>query len=648
MNELKMVIEELKKLLPGFEERAEQTQMMEAVYEAMISDTKVAVHAPTGTGKSLGYLIPFIAVKIQKPEFTMSISTFSISLQEQLERDIQLVNQIYKALRGKNLREVTLKGKANYFCHDRYDRALGEDSLSVKTADGVNEHVNQNRWDRQNLGVSVSNEEWNKIKVESCLEEECPYAKHCTYFQSYFNPTYDVYIVNHSLFMTRSFYVDGAWDHVDFNIFDEAHKLEKVMLDSRTFELSVDNAERWASQGYSLAIDHGVEKEKANTWIRVMCYEHKTILSFKKLSENIRKVMKDSTGSCESLKVDTTKMKRFLTAIAEWQKQLYVSWEALFSEEIQEKENFKEDKSLYGISLLELNEFLSLSHREDDAAVIWFEKPDRGELLYKVTPKSIQDIPNPYQKGLVLTSGTLAQGGTCSPIALRLGISLQNEKVMPTPFPLSEQTKVYVASDINPTDANHRNYENLLAERILELIKAGDGKTFVLFTSKVMMKNMYNRLKDSLHLLAYQFDQPMRVWLQEKDNYKTIVESFQTASVRSILFGTLTYFEGIDLKGDSLTQLILTRLPFSVPDHPVQQILDRKHHYSQWEANIRFEQAFGRLIRTKSDYGSFAILDNRIMSQRFKPFLSMFELENIPFVKNIEEIKQFHKEMKRK
>ena len=639
MDDLNRVMQTLKTELVGFEEREEQMTMMRTVYSAMMNNEKVAVHAPTGTGKSLGYLIAFVAVKLKKPDFTISISTYSISLQEQLQKDLAIANRVYHKLTKKTLRDVTLKGRSNYFCHTRFDRAMDEESLSVKTVEAIEASVNTNRWDRQNLQVSMSNDEWNKVKTEVCLEEACPYAQKCTYFQSYFDKTYDIFIVNHSLFMTRSFFVEDAWEHVHFNVFDESHKLEKVMLDSQTYEISVDKAERWATQGYTIAIDNGVEKEKANGWIREIFYENKNIATFRQLSENILASMKDTTESCGSLKVNLTKMKRFLLMLSNWQKQLFQTWEGLFDEETKEKQSFKEDKNVYGASVGEMGEFISLSNREDDNAVIWFEKNEYGQLLYKVTPKNITDIKTPYQKGLLFTSGTLAQGGTCTPLAERLGVQLDNQNVMPTPFPLSEQTKIYIASDINP---NNKTYEHMLAERILDLIKAGDGKTFVLFTSTALMKSMYNQLRDSIHLLAYQFDQPMRVWLQEKDNYKTIVDSFQNTSVRSILFGTLTYFEGIDLKEAALTQLILTRLPFSVPNHPVQQILDRTHNYSQWEAIIRFEQAFGRLIRTQNDYGSFAVLDNRILTHRFKPFMELFEHEHIPIVKDIEKIKQFH------
>lgn len=639
MNDLKKVIQQLKEELANFEEREEQLEMMESVYNAMMKNEKVAVHAPTGTGKSLGYLIAYVAVKLQRPDFVISISTYSLSLQEQLQRDLEVANNVYVKLTGKSLRAIPLKGRSNYFCHSRFDRALDEESLSVKTNESLLENIPRNRWDRQNLNVTMSNEEWNKVKTETCLEKECPYTENCTYYQSYFDKTYDIYVVNHSLFMARFLYVAEAWEHIDFMIFDESHKLEKVMLDSNTYELSLEQAEYWSTQGHTLATEMGVDREKANIWIRQKFYEHRSIATFRQLNENILAVMTGTTESCATLKIDLTKMKRFLLMVSRWQQELFSSWEELFSEEMKESPRFKEDKNVYGANLGGFAEFLSLSNHEEEKAVIWFEKKEKGQLLYKVTPKSISEIKSPFQKGLLFTSGTLAQGGTCSPLAARIGITLDRENVMSTPFSLAEQTCVYVSSDINP---NARNYEVLLAERILELIKMGDGKTFVLFTSTELMKSVYNRLRDSLYLLAYQFDQPMRVWLQEKDNYKAVIDSFQTPSVRSILFGTLTYFEGIDLKDKALTQIILTRLPYSVPNHPVQQILDRNHNYSHWEAVIRFEQAFGRLIRTQNDYGSFSVLDNRLLGPRFKSFMDIIEKENIPFSTSIGTIKEFH------
>jgi ATP-dependent DNA helicase DinG len=281
---------------------------------------------------------------------------------------------------------------------------------------------------------------------------------------------------------------------------------------------------------------------------------------------------------------------------------------------------------------------------ESDESLLWIAK-DNQKLSFKVTPKNLNNIKLPFVRGTLLTSGTLAEKGkTCLPFAERLNLTLQTDKVLPTPFSLKDRTLVYASRTVSPKSSD---YENQLEQEIFELITKGEMKTFVLFTSNDTMGKMHANLKYFIEQHAMSLGEKVEVWLQDKSNYEEVMNSFKNPDVRTVLFGTYTYFEGIDLKNESLTQVILTRLPFSVPDHPIQQLLDRNSNFSEWEANIRFEQAFGRLIRTTNDYGTFAILDSRIYFNHNKSFLELFKNENVTVTDDINDIEAFYKNIKK-
>lgn len=650
MDRLMEVLDFLKKELPFFEARDEQLEMMKSVYHSMLNNEKVAVHAPTGTGKSLGYLIPFLAVKLDKPEFKLTVSTFTISLQEQLVRDIDMIKKIYEKIKFKHafdqpaLKHTVLKGKSNYFCEDRFVNS--SEIFPVNVYEMVHNrlfemHSEQTPLDRQHFQIPIRNDQWSEISVESCKKEECPFHKQCTFYKDYFIQKSDIVIVNHSLFFNRHFFVEDAWDDYHFHVFDEAHKLEKVILSSSTFEISPKKLEAWVLQGANLAYRYKLESPLIEAWMKNYLYSNSTVLKFKKGMANFATKI---SGYSYSIGVELAKKKNFIKMvdeIVEWQKEMFEQFksEVAHFQDLKEDDKLKEEINFWGMNLLELAEFNSSLNKEN--TLLWSEKADDGTFVLKVTPKNIHEIPSLFEesKGILLTSGTLAINGSCSAFANRLNITLADERILPTPFDLKENTLCYISRHVNPKS---KSYFDDLENEIFSLLKAGEMKTFILFTSVDAMNKMHERLASKIRLTSRE---KVEVWLQDKNNYQDVVASFENESVRSVLFGTLTYFEGIDLKGEKLTQIILTRLPFSVPDHPIQELLEHNKGYSQWEAFIRFEQAFGRLIRTTNDYGTFSVLDNRYYN--FSVFSHIFNSQGIRVTNNIEDISDFYKQRKK-
>lgn len=665
-DKLDLVIQKMKLIIPNFEIREEQYTMMKNVYKSMLNNLKVGVHAPTGTGKSLGYLIPYIAIKLEYPEFRITISTYTKPLQEQLIKEIEMALDIYNLIKKEEkelffpLKYEILKGKSNYFCHFRFQEAqenLPED-LYTEIELKVNKLIKQKeRLEEQNLALKIQQEQWEEMCVEGCKSKKCDLRHNCTYYQHYYNNKADICIVNHALFFNREFFVEEAWEGFDFNVFDEAHKLEKVILDSSTFELSENKIEKWIFYGANIANRHNLSKQEINDWLITYLYKNEIVNQFK---EAIKKINNDLEvqKSKSKIKIDAISInyedlgykkenfERMLIFIGKWKNEMFFKFKNEIANypSLEEDEPLKEEIDNWETRLNELGDFYRRLKQKN--SVLWIDNV-KENTIFKTTPGEIKDLPNPFLRGVLFTSGTLAQQDNCQNFASRLNLTLDIDKVLPTPFNLAEKTLLYCSEKCNPKDKNQKNYKNNLEEEIFELIKKGEMKTFVLFSSKSLMNEMYERLKIKIENFCLEKNLKIEIWVQNSKNYKQVVSSFKDSQIKTILFGVLTYFEGIDLKGNHLTQVILTRLPYAVPTHPIQKILDKNHNYSKWEAMIRFEQAFGRLIRTQEDYGSFCVLDSRINNGFFKDFLLPFEKENVTITKDIGNVDKFYKKMKK-
>lgn len=652
MQRLIEVIDELEKVFLNFEVRDSQRQMMETMYTSMLQGEKCAIHAPTGIGKSLGYLIPYVAVKLDRPQFKMTVSTFTIHLQEQLKKEIALIQKLYTHLSQQGqerplLNVVTWKGKSNYYCEARAIQAapfISESKeqqvfsrLEQRMRELKEKRTNQ---DRQHVGFAVTDNIWQKVSVEHCDKKECSLRHDCTYYRHYFGDQWDLLILNHSLYFTYHFYVK-PWD-VDFSVFDEAHHLSKVLINSATYSLSYDQMSRWVQQGGFLARKYGFDAEEAEAWEERFLNDE-AVLRFKLGERRIRDRMSEDTLIFKS--------SGFMEAVAdliEWQKKMYHS---LTNERLPETvddtettghtEEFAKEKQSWVMQLLNLQEFHRLLTHP--SGLLWTEKEADHSLTYKVTPRNMDFFDETlFGEGAGFTSGTLAQDGSCQAFEESLRLDVQTDEVLPTPFPLADRTRVYVSPNVNPKAALYR--EQLAAE-ILRLLQAGELKTFVLFSSIRLMHDQYGRLKDEIASLA-SGDLPVRVWVQDKYNKDKIIQSFENEEEKSVLFGSLTFFEGVDLKGSSLTQVILTKLPFAYYRHPIQQILNQNGKYLEWEAVLRFEQAYGRLMRRMDDYGTFAILDRRF--SRHPAFSRMLQKAGVPIVSSVAEIAAFYEQMQAK
>lgn len=658
---LEQVIRKLQDIYPGFEVREAQRRMMETMYKAMIGQEKCAIHAPTGVGKSLGYLIPYVAVKLQRPNFKMTVSTYTIHLQEQLKKEIALMQKLYALLQPssseqRTLSVVTWKGKANYYCEARADQVAPfvteakEKAQFTRLWERMGElRAAGEKLDRQHVGFPIADRVWQRVNVEHCDKQDCQLRRGCTYYQHYVSDKWDLLILNHALYFTYQLYVE-PWE-ADFSVFDEAHHLPKVLIEAATYSLSYDRIVRWVQQGGRLARMHGYDGREAEEWEQRFL-THEAVLRFKRGEGSIQARMREQT-----LIFKSSGFREAVGNLSEWQKNMYHSLtkdtlpesrEDLEKDdgrkkngtyEDDETERLAKEKDSWVLQLLELKEFQGLLNHP--AGLLWAEQTGQQTLLFHVSPQSMSYFTEPlFVEGASFTSGTLGQDGSCQAFAEALRVPLDRDEVLPTPYPLAERTRVYVSSRVHPKAPTYR--EDLAAE-IMGLLRAGELKTFVLFSSIQLMHDQYERLRRDIEALPSEL--PIRVWLQDRYNKEEVIASFANREEKSVLFGSLSFFEGVDLRGDSLTQVILTRLPYAYFRHPIQRILNRNGNYSEWEAVLRFEQAYGRLMRRMDDYGTFAILDQRY--RRHPAFGRLFAAEGVKIVSSTAEIAAFYEEIAR-
>lgn len=669
----------------SYETREQQETMWHEIKMAFEKGEAIAIEAPTGTGKTYGYSVPVVYMLLvsaltKKEHPKVVLSTYTISLQEQLIRDLEVLQSVYNEImrehgQTKKLQIINLKGVSNYFCELRFQQL--KSLLSEQTTEKVEDKLkNGTPRTKQDIGKHFKSKEWEQVKVDGCQSDTCPFYHSCDYAKTYESiGDADITVTNHAVYFYRKFYSVDAWDGLKFVVFGEAHKLEKVILHSSSEEVGETKPEEWLEQGVALAKQLEADAELASVWKQKHASSQQLEI-FRSFMNQIKDT-KRTTFRIEQTSFSREQGIRTLHNLGKWAHNMYSDWVSTFLTKEQQEDSdvrnmiFPWYKSMQAVQrIMDI-----LLHRIDgrtglplkevkiaERVSFWFTRyvyeqqgEEQATLSVHATRENFGDIGDLFPTGTVFTSGTLAQNGSCNAFTSRILYAkdkntstivsrpLNRDIVLSSPFDLPAQTKVHIHPSINPKVYDEEVYFQELLEEIPKLLTLGTQKSFVLFTSSKFMWRVFRALRDELECIPTYNNQSMQLWIQTPTNYKDVIRSFQDSSVRSILFGLYTYFEGVDLKKDSLTQVILTRLPYSVPDDPIQEILSRNHSYSDWEALIRYEQAYGRLIRTLEDYGMFHVLDKRALYLGKRQFVTVFQERGIPLTTDYEEMERFYR-----
>lgn len=590
----------------GFRPRDAQLEMAQTVGRAVKFAKSAVIEAGTGTGKTFAYLVP--ALLSGKKTI---ISTGSKNLQDQLfNRDLPTIQ---KALKYKG-KVALLKGRANYLCLERLDQVIamgvvGDKSVLADLAKVRKWHTGTKTGD---LSECITIAEDSPIlpqlvsTAESCLGSDCPNYKECYVVQARRRALEaDVVVVNHHLFCADMAVKETGFGELipdaELIIFDEAHQLPDIasqyfgqsLTSRQLFDICKDSNIVYRTELKDLAqlgkaSDHlqkvvqdfrlllGDGNKRGN--LREILQDPKVIEGFAKLNENIdflSEVVKKSLGRSETLD-------KIFERLAEVKAQL---------------------KRLGNTSVV--------------GYCYWYEINGRSFGLH-ITPLTVADKfgeqMRANQVGWIFTSATLEVGGKFDHFCQRLGIENAEQMVLQSPFDYARQSLLCVPRYLPDTNKSHTLTE--LGQLLKPVIEANNGRCFLLCTSYFMMRGLADFLREQSSL---------SVLLQGETSKSRLLEKF-IAEPNSVLVATQSFWEGIDVRGDALSLVIIDKLPFTAPDEPLLKARmedcklqggDPFNDIQIPEAVITLKQGVGRLIRDVTDRGAVIICDSRLVMRQY-------------------------------
>ncbi len=638
-------------VLPGYQPREGQQNMARAIARLLFdkqygceSCRSLVVEAETGIGKTLAYLIP-AALSEKK----IVVSTATLNLQDQIvSKDIPLVAEAI----GQDISHVCIKGRENYICLYRWFQLRSTPELFA--VDGV-DHSRIDRWlagtdsgDRAELSwLGERSAFWDKVSAKSsqCLGGNCPQAAEC--FISRLRKRAGaarIMIVNHHLFFSDlALKKEGYGDllpRYEVAIFDEAHHIEDI-------------ASSFFSQNFShyqlIDLLNDVEQQAHLDLTPEKAAALLTLLGgLRRRGTAFASIFPEQQGRFH--------LENFIEDIspAKWLEEVETLTRG-FDELARETRSFSGYGEAWSSFSRRSNELaaqlqsVANPQEEESDAVRWYERKKRSVVL-SLTPLEIADILEDSLYSTVdvciMTSATLTSGGSFSYIQKRLGLCENTEYLQfVSPFDYTQKALVYVPEDDFP-EPSEPDYTKELCRNVLRLLRISRGRGLVLCTSFRTMDLLAEYLEKHLD---YQI-------LVQGSAAKTELLAQFTRDVNSILVAVASFWEGVDVPGESLSCVIIDKLPFEVPSDPVLQMRIEKirqgggnpfFEYQVPRAVLSLKQGVGRLIRSVTDAGIIALMDVRLFRKGYgRTFLS--SLPPAPISRRVEDVKAFFRGMERK
>lgn len=673
--------------LPQFEVRPEQVAMSKDVLKAFKSHKIALIEAGTGCGKSMAYLLPALFFCSKQNE-KIVISTHTINLQEQLlEKDIP---RVLKAL-NLSLKVVLVKGMHNYLCLRKVKETMEERLLyppeEAREVEDIHEQIRTlKEGSKSELKVLPSYATWEKVQAESdtCTGKQCPYYQECYFFKARKEVgDAQVLIVNHHL-LFADLSIKSTQTLQPINsilppyarlIIDEAHHIEEVATEYFAKKVNrlylLKTLGRLLNEGATGKI--GQLKEKlVKHFAHNPAREDKSILdrltldlpgSKKALLTHLNEMFEAFYRLLETTHFQEEIKLRFFehhAALPLWKEEIHPKTHR-FSQELLKLDQTLNalEKDLEGLKRENLDEITAslrheikaLSNRLIDSAstlalmmepkipenqVRWIEHSQNGPRLNTTLTDANLDLSKLFVENLfsklntvILSSATLTTDQQFDYFIHRYGLNLPEvsskvtTSLYPSPYHYQKQALLSVPSDLPPPSAPQFIKE--ASEFILNLLEITKGGAFILFTSYAMLKSCYLQIEKKLK------EKRLFPMKQGDASRKELLAQF-TKNRYGILFGTDSFWEGVDVAGDNLRLVVIVKLPFKVPTEPLIQArmeklkergLDPFKEYSLPQAILKLKQGFGRLIRGKQDRGAIVILDSRLITKNYgKAFLS--------------------------
>ena len=632
----------------GFEMREGQQDMSFEIVDALIHDQHFAVEAGVGIGKSFGYLVPVLLYnkKMKKP---VIVATSTIALQEQLWDDVHDV----MPLLNTDPEVILAKGQTHYLCHKRANEYLSMDGAVIpkELADGIEEGFQE----RKQFPPFLPQNIWDKVNIQRFSMRNCgPCEKKCLYYaiRSQLRYTDGIVLCNQDFLTAHLRQIRRGQDGLinrdaDLIVVDEAHNLDDKVRSATTERINqgkILGLIKSATNEVKPSDRQNVyaEANEAQRAIRTFfdCLKAQVQQQINNAQQDMRYADRfffdDSAESIDLLRSMVDETKNAALSI-----QIYASFE------------YHGRSTAASDDLDELTENLTEMIEELDDYLLWIErKGSQAELVY--CPKNTREITKRlYFSGkarTILTSATLTNT-TEGSLEDQYAYFISNtgfptdehgclSEPKPSPYPYDEHSMIYYCDDLPHPTKEHEAFIEQGVQRLLEVLDISGGKALVLFTAKSDMEDVYSILS--------QKELPYKVLMQQSGSSQDQVLKEFRENTNSVLLGTGAYWEGISIEGKSLSNVVIFRLPFPVPDPIINYKAsiadDALMDVNVPEMVIKLKQGIGRLIRNFTDTGIVCIIDRRLRDEPAERYHDI-AWSSLPIknrTKSLDELRRFY------
>lgn len=650
-----------------FEIRPQQQKMAEAVVQALVDTEHLAVEAGTGVGKTFAYLVPLILYAVHS-ENRVAVSTYTINLQEQLMfKDVPFLLENM----GLDFRVALCKGRHNYICLRRLE------GTSAMSGDLFNKNREKElarviRWADKTRDGSLadfadsaqpSRDVWQQVCSEhdNCLGKKCKHYLRCFLMKAR-NAAFDadLLILNHHLFFSDlALRRDGSGILPDIGsiVIDEAHCLEEIASEHLGLRLSQGGIYHWLRRLYIPASGKG---------LLAALHEHELAEDTGRVWENVAHFFAEigllaNLNSAESGKRLIEQKPDIKTMLVEQIAHLVHGIEKL--RDATEQDELKTELNAVRRRGDEIRSSLDFFLKQPEPNHVYWVEQDAGRRIALVSApievsSLLKDLLFKPFSPVVMTSATLSVNNSLSFFRARVGAGNCRELILDSPFDYQCRMKVLIGADM--PEPNGENFPETVINAVARFVVKSRGRAFVLFTNANLMRQVADGLRSFLEENGFLFlvqgeGLPRHVMLkafrQANGQPERQISERQRSEVsqdrhlqspagppvagKAVLFGLDSFWMGVDVPGEALSNVIIVRLPFAVPDEPLikarvdllaAQGKDAFREYSLPQAILKFRQGVGRLIRTATDEGTIAVLDSRIVSRWYGRFF----LQSIP------------------